>query len=94
MNTPIQGTAADIMKIAMINVDKELKNRNLNAKLILQVHDELIIECKQEEKEEVKKLLQNCMENATKLSIPLKVEISEATNWYEAKWKEIDEWEK
>ena len=85
MNTPIQGTAADIMKIAMIEVYNKLKEEKLDARLILQVHDELIIECKTEDKESVKKLLQNCMENATKLIVPLKVEVSEATNWYEAK---------
>ena len=85
MNTPIQGTAADIMKIAMINVYKKLEEENLDAKLILQVHDELIIECKIEEKEKVKKLLKECMENACKLIVPLKVEVSEGTNWYETK---------
>ena len=85
MNTPIQGTAADIMKIAMIETYNKLKEENLDAKLILQVHDEMMIECKVEEKERVKKLLQDSMENATTLSIPLKVEVSEATNWYEAK---------
>lgn len=85
MNTPIQGTAADIMKIAMINVYHELERQKLDAKLILQVHDELIIECKTEEKESVKKLLKDSMENASKLTIPLKVEVSEAKNWYEAK---------
>ena len=85
MNTPIQGTAADIMKIAMIEIYNKLKEENLDAKIVLQVHDELIIECKIEEKEKVKEILQNGMENATKLSIPLKAEVSEATNWYEAK---------
>ena len=85
MNTPIQGTAADIMKIAMINLDDKLKQTKADAKLILQVHDELIIECKKEQKEQVKQILQESMENAAKLSIPLKVEISEAKNWYEAK---------
>ena len=85
MNTPIQGTAADIMKIAMIDTYNKLKEENLDAKLILQVHDELMIECKIEEKEKVKEILKTCMENATKLSIPLKAEVSEATNWYEAK---------
>ena len=85
MNTPIQGTAADIMKIAMINVYKKLKEEKLNAKIVLQVHDELIIECPVEEKEKAKNILINCMENAAKLSIPLKVEVSEAENWYEAK---------
>ena len=85
MNTPIQGTAADIMKIAMINVYNELEKEKLNAKIILQVHDELIIECRKEEKEKVKKILKNCMENAITLVVPLKVDISEADNWYEAK---------
>ena len=85
MNTPIQGTAADIMKIAMINVYNELKKEKLDAKIILQVHDELIIESRKEEKEKVKKILKNCMENAITLVVPLKVDISEADNWYEAK---------
>ena len=85
MNTPIQGTAADIMKIAMINVYKELQKEKLNAKIVLQVHDELIIESSINEKDKVSKILKECMENATKLSVPLKVEISEAENWYEAK---------
>ena len=71
MNTPIQGTAADIMKIAMINVYNKLKEQKLDAKLILQIHDELIIECKEGEKEIAKKILQDCMENVTKLEIPL-----------------------
>ena len=85
MNTPIQGTAADIMKIAMINLYNELKNRNLSSKILLQIHDELLLEVKEEEKEEVKKLLKTSMENAFKLSVPLDVELSEANNWYEAK---------
>ena len=73
------------MKIAMINVYNRLKKEKLNAKLVLQVHDELIIECVIEEKEEVKKILKEEMENAMRLRIPLKVEVSEAENWYEAK---------
>ena len=85
MNTPIQGTAADIMKIAMIEVNKKLEEEKLNAKLILQIHDELLIECKIEEKEEVKKILKESMENAVKLTIPLEVEVSEANNWYDVK---------
>ena len=85
MNTPIQGTAADIMKIAMINVYNKLKEENLDAKIILQVHDELMIECKESDKEKVKTILKNCMENAITLLIPLKVETSEADNWYECK---------
>ncbi len=85
MNTPIQGTAADIMKIAMINVYDRLISEKLDAKLVLQVHDELIIECKKEIADKVKKLLQEEMENAMRLNVPLKVEVSEAENWYEAK---------
>ena len=85
MNTPIQGTAADIMKIAMINVYNRLEKEKLNAKIVLQVHDELIIECKTEESERTKIILQEEMENAMKLKVPLKVEISEAKNWYDAK---------
>ena len=85
MNTPIQGTAADIMKIAMIQVFKKLEEEKLDAKLILQIHDELLIECKIEEKEKVKQLLQDCMENAIKMEVPLKVEVSEADNWYDVK---------
>ena len=85
MNTPIQGTAADIMKIAMNNVYKELIDNKLDAKIILQVHDELLIEAKEEQKEKVKEILKKCMENATKLDIPLKVEMQEAYSWYDAK---------
>lgn len=85
MNTPIQGTAADIMKIAMINVFRELKKEGLNSKVVLQVHDELLIETDISEKEKVKEILVSCMENATKLSVPLKVDVEEGNNWYDAK---------
>ena len=85
MNTPIQGTAADIMKIAMINVLKEIKSRNLKSKIVLQVHDEMMIEAPIEEAEEIKEILKNKMENATQLKVPLIAEISEATNWYNCK---------
>ncbi|MBP3255019.1 MAG: DNA polymerase I [Clostridia bacterium] len=85
MNTPIQGTAADIMKIAMINLDKELGKNNIDAKIVLQVHDELILEAKEADKEKAKELLKNCMESAIKLTVPLEVEVSEATNWYDCK---------
>ena len=85
MNTPIQGTAADIMKIAMINVLKEIKLRNLKSKIVLQVHDEMMIEAPIDEAEEIKEILKNKMENATQLKVPLIAEISEATNWYDCK---------
>ena len=85
MNTPIQGTAADIMKIAMINVNKELKNRGLESKIVLQVHDEMMIETPESEKEEVKQIMKQEMESAIKLKVPLIADISEAKNWYECK---------
>lgn len=85
MNTPIQGTAADIMKLAMIKVFDRLKEEKLDAKLILQIHDELLIECKIEQKDKVKQILKECMEKAVTLDIPLEVEVSEADNWYEVK---------
>lgn len=85
MNTPIQGTAADIMKIAMLKVNKELQKRELKSKIILQVHDEMMIEALENEKEEVKEILKTSMENAIKLDVPLIAEISEATNWYDCK---------
>lgn len=85
MNTPIQGTAADIMKIAMVNLNKKLEEANIDTNIILQVHDELILEAKIEYKEKAKEILKECMENAAKLSVPLVVEVSEATNWYDCK---------
>ena len=85
MNTPVQGTAADIMKIAMIKVYNELKKRNLKSKIVLQVHDEMMLEVPKEEIEEIKKLLKQCMENATTLKVPLIADVSEAENWYDCK---------
>ncbi len=85
MNTPIQGTAADIMKIAMNTIYQELLNSKLDAKIVLQVHDELILEVKEEQKEKAKKILKESMENATKLDVPLKVEVTDAKSWYDAK---------
>lgn len=83
MNTPIQGSAADIIKIAMVKIYRTLEERNLKAKLILQVHDELLIECPENEKETVTRILQESMEDAVKISVPLKVDISYADNWYD-----------
>ena len=85
MNTPVQGTAADIMKIAMIKVFKELQKRNLQTKIVLQVHDEMMLEAPISEKEEVKKILKQCMESAAILKVPLIAEVSEAENWYDCK---------
>ena len=85
MNTPIQGTAADIMKLAMIHVYQELKEKKMDAKLILQVHDELMIECRESQKEEVKEILKKSMENVILLKVPLEADLSEANSWYEAK---------
>ncbi len=85
MNTPIQGTAADIMKIAMINVYNKLKEKNLKSKVIVQVHDELLIETPLEEKEIVKNILKTEMENVIKLDVPLKAEVAEGFSWYDAK---------
>ena len=85
MNTPIQGTAADIMKIAMIDLYKKLKEEKMNSKILLQIHDELLLDVRKNEKSRVEELLKNSMENAMKLKVPLKVELSEADNWYNAK---------
>ena len=84
MNAPIQGTAADIIKIAMINIEKELEERKLQSKLLLQVHDELVIETKLEEKDTVKELLIRNMENVIKMDVPLKVEAEEGKTWFDA----------
>ena len=85
MNTPIQGTAADIMKIAMIKVYNEIKSRKLKSKIVLQVHDEMMIETPIEEKEEMIKIMKKSMESAANLEVPLIAEISDARNWYECK---------
>lgn len=85
MNAPIQGSAADIMKIAMIGVNKELKEKKLKSKMILQVHDELLIEADINELEEVKEILKRQMEHAADLDVPLIVDMHTGENWYEAK---------
>ena len=85
MNAPIQGTAADIMKIAMINVERRLKEEHLKSRLVLQVHDELLIEAYEPEVEEVKKILEEEMEHAADLRVPLEIDMHTGTNWYEAK---------
>ena len=85
LNTPIQGTAADILKKAMVELYEELNNRKLKSKILLQVHDELILNVINEEITEVKELVRNIMENTYELKVPLKVEIETGSNWYEAK---------
>ncbi len=84
LNMPIQGTAADIIKLAMVNVANRLKKEKLEGKLILQVHDELIVECPEKEAETVSKLLAEEMENVIHLSVPLSVEVKTGHTWHEA----------
>ena len=84
LNMPIQGTAADIIKIAMVNVHRRLAEEGLEAKLILQVHDELIVECPDSEAERVKEILTREMENAAALSVPLTVDAHIGHSWAEA----------
>lgn len=85
MNSPIQGTAADIIKIAMIKVNEELKEKGLRSRLLLQIHDELLVETHKDEIEEVSQIMINQMANAAELLVPLEVEVKEGHNWYEAK---------
>jgi len=85
MNSPIQGTAADIIKIAMIHVNERLKSLNLRSRLILQIHDELLIEAHVEEIEQVKNILEEEMHHAADLSVPLEIDVKTGSNWYEAK---------
>ena len=84
MNSPIQGTAADIIKIAMIDVDKELRERNFKSKIVLQVHDELLIEAYEDELEDVKNILEDKMKNAMKLKVNMEIGIGTGKNWLEA----------
>ncbi|QBD85505.1 DNA polymerase I [Clostridium tetani] len=85
MNTPIQGSAADIIKMAMVKVFNVLKEKNLKSKIILQVHDELILNVYKDELEEIKSIVKDSMENVLPLSVPLEVDINEGENWYDAK---------
>lgn len=85
MNMPLQGSSADIIKIAMVNIYKALKSNNMKTKLILQVHDELVLDAPASEKERAAELLKYEMENAVKLDVPLKVDVHCGKNWYEAK---------
>lgn len=85
INSPIQGTAADIIKLAMINIQKALRDKNLQSRMVLQVHDELIFDVVPEEMETMKALVRELMENAVTLTVPLKVEMGTGQNWYDLK---------
>ena len=85
MNTPVQGTAADIIKLAMVRVSEALRREGLRARLILQVHDELLIEAPKEEEETVKRILKECMEQVYRLKVPLVAEVKTGESWYETK---------
>lgn len=85
MNSPIQGTAADIIKIAMIRVDERLRRENLRSRLILQVHDELLVETAEDEKEIVMKILSEEMHHAAFLKVELEIDMHDGKNWFEAK---------
>ena len=85
LNTPIQGTSADIMKMAMIKVANEFKENKLSSKIILQVHDEIIVDVVESEKELVSKIVKDCMENVYALKVPLVAELNYGENWYDAK---------
>lgn len=85
INTPIQGSAADIIKLAMVRINKELKQRNLNTKMILQVHDELIFDVPHKELAEVKTLVKEYMENTLQLEVPLVVDLKVGPNWYDVR---------
>jgi DNA polymerase I len=82
---PIQGSASDIVKIAMLHVDKALKASKLNAKMIMQIHDELLLEVAKDDVAKVSELLRNAMENAVKLDVPLIAEVGVGVNWTSAK---------
>ena len=84
MNSPIQGTAADIMKIAMINVDKRLQQENMKSRIVLQVHDELLVEAYEDEVDKVSEILSQEMSNAANLSVNLDVDVNVGDNWLEA----------
>ena len=85
MNTPIQGSAADIIKLAMVNFDKEIQNQDFHAHLLLQVHDELIFELPEAEVEAFSKFIEDIMDNAIDLDVPLQVDTNYGPTWYDAK---------
>ena len=83
INMPVQGTSADIIKVAMINLDREMEKRQLRSKMLLQVHDELIFEVPETEREEMHQLVPKIMSTALELSVPIKVDIKAGKNWGE-----------
>lgn len=85
INSPIQGTAADIIKMAMMKIDQEMKDKKLKSKMLLQVHDELIFEVVESELEVMKTLVREGMENIVTLDVPLKVDMGFGVNWYDLK---------
>ena len=85
MNTPVQGTAADIIKLAMVRTDRALREAGMQSRLILQVHDELLLECPPEEADQAAEILRTAMEGAAELKVPLVAEVHRGKNWAEAK---------
>ena len=85
LNTPVQGSAADILKKAMVDIYEEFNRLNLKSKMLIQVHDELVFNVLESEKETVISIVKDKMENVIKLNVPLKVEIEQGKDWYEAK---------
>ena len=85
LNTPIQGTSADIMKIAMVEIFKKMNENNIKSKMLLQVHDELIFDVIKEEKDKLEKIVKDTMENCVKIDVPFKVSVDYGNNWYETK---------
>jgi DNA polymerase-1 len=84
INAPIQGSAADIIKVAMVNLDREIKKRNMRSRMIMQVHDELVFDAHREEVEELKTLVAEKMSGAVQLRVPLVVDMNTGINWLEA----------
>ena len=84
INTPIQGSAADLIKIAMVRVDRAIKAENLRAKMVLQIHDELVFDCPKDETERLKEIVRREMSTALDFGVPLEVGIGEGANWLEA----------
>ena len=83
MNSPIQGSAADIIKMAMIRIARRLEHSHFDARLILQVHDELLIECRRDQAQEVSALMREEMEHTVQLAVPLTVDVQIGDNWYD-----------